>query len=253
MAYSGAWVLKSQTRPSVALQAPTDPEHLNPTEGEDHPGQAALWQNQAPAPDLPGQMEGGQYLQPPVPGGPVDNTPDDPNFGVGVGPGLTTLEAQEVRGALMSTDLGAYAAHRYAAGVDRDGAPHVQVLDDVPGEGDSPQTLEHKRTGVGTAGDPYARVGRRIKRWYDRYIDMHRYDVELRPKYQRYATTVDQPQNAVAAGGQLVSPYPAFVGRVGTPDSFVTPQDRRTPSPWDQAMTTDGTGQAAYGLGSWGL
>ncbi len=253
MAYSGAWVRQSTTRPNVPLQAPTDPEHLNPTEGEDHPGQLALWQNQAPAPVLPTVMEGGQYEQPSVPAGPLDMTPADPSFGAGVGPGLTTLEAQEVRGALMGLDLGAYAAHRYMAGVDRDGAPHVQVIDDVDYQGDSPQTLEYQRSGLGTPNDPFARRGRRIKRWYDRFIDMHRYDVELRPKYSRYAATV-ATQNPVQNGTQLTSPFPAFVDRAGTADSFVTPQDRRTPAPWDQAATTDGTGQGSmFGLGSWGL
>jgi hypothetical protein len=253
MAYSGAWVVKSQTRARVALQAPTDPEHLNPTEDLDHPGQQALWVNQAPAPDLPGELFIGQDGQPVVVAGPVDATPDDPNHGVGVGPGLTIRESQELRGTLHSEDFGAVAAHAWDPMVNRDGAPHVEIIDDTPGEGDSPQTLQYGRTGVGQPNDPYARTGRRIKRWYDRYIDMHRYEVELRPQYLRSAKTVALAQ-PVPTQNQLTSPYPAFTGAPGTPDSFVAPQDRRTPGPWDQALVTDGTDQlAGFGLTSWGL
>jgi hypothetical protein len=257
--YTGAWAQRAATpTPAVPLKPGPDPEHLTPTDNIDVAAGNPLWVASAPAPDLPTALTAEPFGTPIGGGGPIDMTPDDPNFGVGSGPGLTTLESQDIRGFLMSDDRGAVAARHYQASIDRDGAPHVAIIPDVPLDGDSPQTNELQRSGVGQPNDPFARTGRRIKRWYDRYIDMHRYPVEQRPMYVVNASG-SREQPAVPGGTQYDSPWATPGPYRATPDSFVSPQVRRTPQPWDVPMTGDGTAMqlagdpGAFGLGSWGL
>lgn len=261
MVYSKyAWAKASAPMPSVPLVPGPDPEHLNPTSNPDLAAGQQLWVASTPAPTLPDSLTAEPFGTPIGGGGPIDRTPEDPGFGVGVGPGLTTLESQDVRGTLMSQDMGAVAARQYQALTDRDGTYHVDIIPDTPGDGASPATLVYKQTGVGQPIDPFARLGKRIKRYWDRVIDMHRYEVHPRPMYQVYASTV-ATRPAVANGNQLTSPFAAFIPGGGTPDSFVAPQDRRVPGDWAAPIVTDGSGQplsgsgslADYGLSAWGL
>lgn len=255
MAYSKyGWSKAAGPTPAVPLVAPVDPEHLTPTADPDLATGSQLWVASTPAPTLPDSLTAEPFGTPVGGGGPIDRTPQDPNFGVGSGPALTTLESQDVRGAVMSKDLGAVAARQYQPMIVRDGSRHVAIIGDTVSDGASPQTLQYKQTGVGQPIDPYARLGKRIKRWMDRYIDFHRYDPAYRPMYQVYASTkAEQP--AVAGGNQLVSPFAAFTPYTTTPDSFVGPQERVTPVPWDQPLTSDGIGAGGnqFGLTSWGL
>lgn len=238
------------------LQAAVDPQHLHPSDAEQIAAGNALWVASPTAvPTLPADMVGGSPAGTVAPGGPIDMGPYfGPSYGVGVGPGLTVLESQDVRGALMSQDDGAVAAHATDPMTQRyDGSgPHVAVIYDEPGLGNSPRTPDLKITGVGGTDDPYARTGKRIKRWWDRKIDMHRYGVEYRPMINRSAK--QQPVSPVPAGSnQLVSPFPTNTW-LTTPNRFLAPQVRRTPPPWDEQMATDGVNSINdAGLTVWGL
>lgn len=256
--YTGAWAQRP-ARPAsdVPLKPQPDPEHLTPTDNPGLAGTNPLWMESDAAPTLPAGYTGEPFGTPIGGGGPLDRTPDDPSFGVGVGHGQTTEEAQAVRGELMSVDLGAYAAHTWEPNTDRDGAPHVAIIYDTPGDGDSPQTLQLQRTGVGQPNDPFARTGKRFKRWWDRVIDRHFWDPSERPVHARYA--YDQPILPPVAGGtQLDSPY-ATQSWMGTPDRFVLPQTRRSPTLWlapsDQAAAADAAAAAESEalMPAWGL
>lgn len=272
MAYSSyAWSKPSEPTPAVPLVPGVDPEHLNPTPNLDYDDQQ--WKSSVNAP----VFADGIYVDPAAGGGmpsgygPVDMTPgqtvntlgeygvppERSQHGVGVGPGITQGEASEIRGRLQSEDLGAVAAHQYHPLTDRfDGdGPHVALIDDTPGDGDSPATLQYQRTGVGQPNDPYARTGKRTSRWWDRVWDMHWFDVEMRPMTVKNAYTA-QAQPAVVGGTQLDSPYPTSATGYATfqsPDNFVNPQLRRSPDQWGQPLTSDGVSVAAEQISSWGL
>lgn len=272
MAYSSyAWSKPSEPTPTVPLKPGIDPEHLTPTPDLDNDPQP--WQSSVSAPAFADDY----YTDPSVAGGvpsgfgPVDMTPGQTageapgeygvppirsENGVGVGPGITQAEASEIRGRLQSQDFGAVAAHQYHPLTDRfDGdGPHVALISDEPGLGDSPATLQYQRTGVGQPNDPNARIGKRNKRWWDRVWDMHWFDVEYRPMTVKQAYTA-QSQPAVSNPTQIDSPYPTSATyNPGTPDSFVSPQLRRTPVQWDQPITTDGSYSAGVEqVTSWGL
>jgi len=248
---SGGWAQKRHTGPiDVPLVAPIDPEHLHPTANIDVTVGDPMWVQSDTAPFLPMDYTGAGVGQVVGGGGPLDHTPDDPNFGVGGGHGLTIQQSQVVMGELHGLDLGAVAAHAWDPITDRDGAPHMAIIYDTPGEGDSPQTLQLQRTGVGQPNDPYARTGKRIKRWWDRHIDMHWYDVERRPIYGRNAYTA-QVQPPAPDGTQYDSPFPTLGPFHVTPDSFVMPQERTAPTTWNEP--SDMVGVGLYGLGQWGL
>lgn len=256
--FTGGWAQRAHRPASdVPLKPDVDPEHLNPSDNPGLAGSSPMWEQNAHAPMLPAGYTDESFPSPVGGGGPIDHTPMSHELGAGVGHAQTQDEASQVRGHLMSMDYGAYAAKEWQPLTDRDGAPHVAIIYDTPGDGDSPQTLQLQRTGVGQPNDPHARTGKRQKRWWDRIIDMHRYGVEERPVYVRNA--YDQPiLPPVPDGNQLTSPY-ATQQWMGTPDRFVVPQVRRTPTPWD-APTDAGASYELAGasdsemlLGSWGL
>lgn len=256
MGYRGGWARANVPTLEVPLKPPVDPEHLAPHPDVDVPPNAfALWSSTVSSPALDGQVLGDDPYQLPVPGGPVDQTPEDHSFGMAGGNGVTQLQAQQLRAAAQAAGgvYGAYEAHAWEPMVVRDGDPRLAVIPDTAGDGDSPATVElRNRTGVGVASDGgNSRLASRQKRWYDRFIDMHRYPVVFRPMYLRNAKgTPSVP--AIAERNQLASPFPRNVFS-GTRDSFVAPQERRTPVPWDQPITHDGADLAEAALPSWGL
>jgi hypothetical protein len=249
--YTGAWSRASAPPTAVPLTAAIDPEHLHPTDVDDPPGMLPEWASTAPAPTLPHELSDVDPAAPQAPGGPLDRTPRDHGYGMAGSHPMTVAEAQAARTAWQSVDMGAVAEHAYDPMTDRDGAPHVAVIPDTPGRGDSPDTLALHRTGVGQPNDPHARTGQRQKRWWDRVIDMHWWDVTYRPRPVRTARP-QPPQPPVPGGNQLDSPYPTNV-KMGTPDAFVAPQTRRSPVPWDQPITGDRTDPQPYALTSWGI
>jgi len=261
--YSGSWTRRIQVDMNAPLKNDVDPEHLNPTAAPEFaPGETPSWANTAPAPDLPDEVLD-QQLQPLAIGyGPVDRTPIDHAYGMGTGPGLDTLTAQDYRMAWHMDDQGSVAAHQWNPMMDRDdrpGSPHVDFIPHVDEAGDSPHTLQLERTGYGQPNDPNVRLGRWFRRWRDREFDDHRYVPAMRPVVPRYARGA-QAQPAVPDGSQITGPYPtAVTERLGPQDRFVGPLIRRQPGPWDESLATDGTAGTMtgavdnYGLTRWGL
>lgn len=246
MAYNsfGWGQVKATPVPVVPLKPGPDPEHLNPTPNLRYDDMNPLWRDSSGGvPTLPYSYTSDDGVAVIIaPGGPVNREPEGGQYGVSTGPGLTTGEAMEIREAWGNTDLGAVAALNYVAMTDRDGTPQHALIDDIPGEGTSPETLAYKITGVGGTNDPYARTGKRLQRTWARRWDMHWYDVETRPATLKNAKTA-QAQPAVANPTQYDSPYSTAATAWGTfqPEVFVAPQERRVPQPWDQAITSDGS------------
>jgi hypothetical protein len=171
------------------------------------------------------------------------------------------LESQAQSGYWHSLDDGAVAAQAYVHPIMRDGTPHVDLVLDEIGHGDSPQTTRLKITGVGAPEDKgLSRRASRIQRWYDRYIDMHRYPVVQRPLAETYSRP-QRGQVAVPDGNQYDSPYNTYPSQLGlgTNDRFVGQLVRRAPGAWDEPVSSDGTAStiaganAGYGLTNWGL
>jgi|SRR5690242_8349106 len=255
--YNGAWARKASTPTlDVPLKAQPDPEHLAPTDNIDVAVGNPLWVESQAAPMLPDGLMATPFGTPiQAGGGPVDMTPESHDYGPGVSPGLTTAESQALMMQWHEQDDGAVAARQWQPTTDREPGtgPRLAIITDTPLDGDSPQTLELERSGVGTPNDPYARSGKRIKRWWDRVIDMHRWEPQYRPMYARNARTA-QHQPAVPNGTQLDSPFATPWPMRATSDAFVAPQIRRTPVPWDQPITGDGTAPVGdFGLTVWGL
>lgn len=258
MAYNRyAWSKPETPYQAVPIQAPPDPEHLRPTD-QQFVDMDPIWrEGGTPPPTLPLAYTSDYGVAAIVaPGGPIDHTPRSHAYGVGVGPGLTTDQAAEIRDEWGNVDQGDLAARQYVPMTDRIGNTTAALLDDTPGHGDSPQTNLLKITGVGGTDDPYARTGKRLQRtWANWPWDMHRYAVEQRPQSYRGALP-PKAQPAVSGANQYNSPFAnAASGFYLTQptDQFVVPQERRTPEPWDQALTVQGTVYAAEQITSWGL
>lgn len=259
--FSGAWAAQSQNRTIVPLHPQRDPQHLDPSPDPNlMPGQTPDWVQSANAPTLPEALDGG-VADPPMPTGygPIDHTPFDHSYGLGIQPGLSTLDNQDIGGVWHNDDQGTVAAESYVHPVMRDGAPHVAWIDHEPEPVDSMGQVEYQRVGVGAVHDPNAVRGKRLKRWYDRFIEMHRYGVELRPYAPNYAHPSPERLPAQNAD-QVVSPYPnAAAAYSGPPNRFVLPMTRREPQDWVTSQTEDGTSETLYGaathygLPSWGL
>ncbi len=262
--YVGSWARRTQQDRDAPLKPPLDPEHAQPTDQQYLGGMNPTWVSNSVAPGLPVDMIGpDQTMGMPTGLGPVDMTPEDHLLGVGVGPGLDTLQSMDKMGPYHELDFGAGAAHRWQHMTDRDGTgPHLEVMQDPIGAGASPQTLLLEESGVGVVSDGgNSRRGRWFKRWWDRPIDMHRFDPAMRPAIPRYAIPV-QPQAAVAGGNQYNGEYATYAGtnpRLGVSDRFVTPLVRRIPGPWDAPLASDGTNDTVagtadqYGLTRFGL
>jgi hypothetical protein len=191
--------------------------------------------------------------------GPVDQTPQDHLYGAGAAPGLDPLAAIDDASPWRMADDGAVAATHWRPAKNMDGAPHLDVVTDMIGDGDSPASLQLLRTGVGQPNDPLARLAKRQKRWYERYINFHRFDVQPRPLVPHYAKPA-QGVPVVPGRTQYESPFGNVVLEdVGVRDRFVAPLVRRQPGPWDEPISTDGAASTvagvpgAYGLTRYGL
>lgn len=255
----GGWAQRrAATAPTVALQPGPDPEHLNPTDNIDIAAGDPLWVQSTPMPALPSALTTEPMRTVTHAGvGPLDHTPLDPQHGPGVGHAITQLEAQDIRGTWMDLDYGSVAAHEWQPLTDRDSSPTAVMVYDTPGDGDSPQTLQLERTGVGQPNDPNARTGKRLQRAWQRVWDMHWWVPEMRPSYARHA--YEQPsQPPVATGTQYDSPYPSLAW-MSTQDRFVQPQQRRAPTLWSPPTTAQADAQETQSqlaeqlIPSWGL
>lgn len=254
MAYTDAWKRATQTQRDPALHNPTDPAHNNPQD-EDQ----IFWADTSGeiAPGMPADVEGDEYnIGTPTTHGYLDSTPQGGDFGMPAFPGFTIEEGQAVRGVAHSQDFGASAARKYVSPPNRDGDLNVDDFSSADNQGTvSVQNAIRFETGVGAEYDNGNSVhGRKIRRWRDRIIPMHWWQVEMNPSYQRYATPAVTKPLVTGNRNQAMSPYSAghIIYEGG---SFTLPQERRTPEPWDTALIQSGTPEpgADFGLGTWGL
>jgi len=255
-------VNRSRDTQLAPLVTPRDPEHLNPSPDPNlPPGHTETWKQSAGlVPTLPDEVVARSDAEPVMATGwgPVDHTPADRDYGLGAQPGLSTLQNQDLRGVWHSDDQGTVAATTWTAAKQRDGAPHAAWIPHSTEPVDSMGQVEYQRMGVGAVHDPNAVHGKRLKRWYDRFIEMHRYPVELRP-YDPRSAHATVARGAPAAGDHTMSPYPNASAEYSGPlDRFLMPQTRRTPENWVASQITDGSSDTvagvadSYGLGSWG-
>lgn len=260
MPLTGSWARRNQVAPGVPIQAATDEQHMTPDANPQFVNMAPTWQAQVGMPTLPNELvvEAGYPSGIVAPGGPVDQTPEDHTFGPGAQPGITQDQASVMRGYYGQLDMGAVEARAWQSGPDLDNQYHLAEIEDTVYGGDSPATLQYQQQGVGSPLDPDARLGKRQKRWSQRFIDYHRWDVHPSPYEPQYA--VPQAATPGLDENQFTPQYGNRVNEwLGPVDHFVHQQVRRQPERYSDAYAEDGTTQnvagsiADYGLGTWGL
>lgn len=253
MAYTDAWKRRTQTQREPALHNPIDPAHDHPVDQEQ-----IFWADTSGqmAPGMPAAVEGDEAnIGTPVTHGYIDTTPQGGDFGMPAFPGFTIAEGQAVRGVAHSQDFGAVAARRYSTPPNRDGSLNIDDFTGPNNQGtESDQNTIRYETGVEASSDFGANHHRKIRRWRDRFIDFHWWNVEMNPSYAKYATPAVTKPAVTTLRNQAMSPYSAgeilYEG-----GSFTPPMERRTPQPWDTNMIEPGTPVpgADFGLGQWGL
>lgn len=252
MAFTDGWKRAQQTQRDPKLHNQLDPAHENPQNEEQ-----IWWLDTSNAPGMPSDVEDTQEsIGTPAPHGYIDQTPQGGDFGMPAFAGLTLEEGQAIRGVAHSQDFGAPAARKYTSPPNRDGDLNIGIVVAPEYEG-NPAEQNNIRyvTGVGTEYDGGNSVhNKRMKRWRDRPIDFHWWQVEMNPSYVRQATPAVTKPQVTDGRNQTMSPYGA--GEIiYTGDSFLAPMERRTPEPWDTSLIESGTPApgADFGLGSWGL
>lgn len=246
-AYAGAWKRRQSGAPIMVppFHDPIAAEHNNP-----EPDVNPDWRSTVVAPTLPDEIDGGYFETLSYEGfGPVYEPV--PETTVGRQPGLSPDDMRAVMGAAHSTPDGAAAALHWDPELNRDGAPHLAEIRGDMTDVDSPSTVALRYvTGPESPSDPNARRHLRRQRWYDRYIDMHRWEVKHAPKRVKTARTA-QAQYAPATPTQIDSPYASAVVDQGAapPDRQVPAVARLEPSTWAPMLPMPGPD----GLVSWGL
>lgn len=249
--YRGAWGKATRTNLVTPLHQPLDEAHSNPdVEVPD------IEVDTTGAPTLPMDLIDGQYLQPPVTGGPLDMTPMDHSVGVGAQPGVSLDVAREIGVLAHEVDMGSVESRLEdvpQTGT-RLGEYHVEDVRTLPNNGDSPDFPEIRYdSGVGVASDPFARSSWRIQRWTDGEIDWHRWATEYRPRFLRNSNG-SMAYAPPAVGAPWLSPFGS--GEIVYQDDYQPSQERRAPRGWDEQDTVDVVGvpmAADFGLPTWGL
>lgn len=259
MGYSDAWRTGAYRQPAIA--GARDPNHASPEPvvASDNwatgSAQSAVDHAVVEAPGI--------YALDSAPGG-HPFTPPDHQFGVGYGAGLDFAASSAQNDAAHLIDEGSYQQRMWNYSPERDGSYNVDRLqmtydDDglrPAGTPDLP-AAPGMQQGLNRSEYPGRRVGHYITRWRDRSFARRTWDVEFRPVITPNAYTAPA-KPAVAAGGPYVSPYGAAQNTQVRVLTAVAPQLRRTPAPWDQSITTDGTAASPYvaadaGFQAWGL
>lgn len=262
MAYSGAWRSGAYKQPSLAGSVPA----LDHREPQDQPNSSDNWKTAPDNPPLPpaeviddfafsvDQSAGGPVFQPPK----AHETPASGVSSVRVGPGPVLPP-----NAAHMGDDGSYAARRYHAPVLQDGKysnGQLQMSYDVAGlrpagTPDLPVAPGMQQQ-LNPSEYPNRRVGHFFQRLTDRVFQRVQWNVEYRPVVVPNAYTAT-PAAASGTQNQYTSPYaPAQSTQVRVVNT-VAPQMRRTPDPWDESITVDGTEQNVsaipdYGFASFG-
>jgi hypothetical protein len=254
VSYTDAWKRGTQTQRVPARHNQTDPAHNKPTDQEQ-----IFWIDTSGdiAPGMPSDVQDDQAnIGTPTTHGYIDTTPQGGDFGMPAFPGFTIEEGQAVRAVAHAQDFGAFDARKYTSPPNRDGTLNVGMVDAPDYEG-NPAEQNNIRwvTGVGGPYDGGNSVhNKRIKRWRDRVVDFHWWEVQMNPSYARYATPAVTKPAVTGDRNQTMSPYSA--GEIlYDGGAFTLPQERRTPEPWDTALIQSGTPDPGsdFGLGQWGL
>lgn len=253
MSYSNAWREQARYKPP-AVASPRLVDHRHPSDHDT----GRNWQNAPQNPAVPPlEVVDNQALT-------LDSAPggypwDPPGHaqGVGYGAGLAFASSVAQNDAARSTDDGSLISRTWQPAVDRDGEYHVdrqQLAIDPAGIGSQAQIDLGKQ--LNPQAYPNRRVGHRISRWRDRVYQRRTWSVEFRPIVTPNAYTAPA-LSQLDARSKYVSPYGDAVATNVRVVNTTAPQMRRTPGPWDESITVDGTAGSPYaepGFSSvWGL
>jgi hypothetical protein len=253
MAYTGRWRAQSLVRysnpPTLSGTVP-DPEHRDPTANPND--QRTSWSTdggrfQYFPEDLQGDGAAVAGVGPTRGGAVLDREPAEHSYGVGYGAGLTEEQSVAANNAARSTDLGSVPARRYSAPQRQDGTYTAALLQEPVYPVGSPDsvvedmTADPRTSPNASVRGPGKRVFRIWHRTFGRNDWMGRND--HRPLYTTTAFTAPGGAAAgpVPSGSQYTSPYPTAAGGTVRNVTAVAPQLRRSPRPWDEGITTDGS------------
>lgn len=260
MAYSNAWRTRAYQQPSLQGTVPAL-EHREPVDTQTNRN----WQNAPENPPLVPieQVDRTDFTVDSSPGGLVFFPPGH-SEGVGYGAGLDFASSQAQNDYARSKDDGSYGVRRVHPMVAFDGEYHVDrqqmVYDEdgirPAGTPDLPSAPGMSQ-GLNRAEYPNRYTGHYISRWRDRVFERRNWNVEFRPIVVPNSYSAPDTM-AVPNGNQYTSPYAMAQTTNVRIVNTTSPQLRRTPSPWDESITQDGTTQNAaatpdYGFGNWGL
>jgi hypothetical protein len=251
MGYRKAWANRPYQQPGIA--GPRDPAHQNPSDHDT----GRNWQT---APDSPAIMPADtldeQAFTLDAAAGGYPWNPGGHEDGLGYGAGLSFAASMAQNNAARSTDDGSVVQRTWAPAADRDGDWNVDRYQwpvDPDGIG-SPGWIDSQR-GLSPDAYPNRRTGHRITRRRHRVFQRRSWDVEFRPIVTPNAYTAP-PLTQVDERTKYVSPFPDSVAGGVRVVNTTAPQTRRTPGPWDESITQDGTvatPNAEFGFQSWGL
>jgi|SRR6185312_2225329 len=253
MSYSGAW--KSGAYRQASLQGTVPAlEHREPVDETDN----ANWQNAPADPPIEAEIQHkGQFTLDAAPGGPTW-APAGHDFGPGYGAGLSWAVSMAQNNTYRHTDDGSVRARHTEPAVDRDGEYHVDRIQMEYGGNLAPAgtpdlpAAPGMSQGLDTAKYPNRHVGHYIPRWRDRVFQRRDWGVEFRPVVVPNAYVAPE-QLPYQAGNQYTSPYAGAQSTRVRVVNATAPQMRRTPSPWDESITQDGTTQNVSSLPNYGF
>jgi hypothetical protein len=251
MGYSKAWARGAYKQPAIA--SARDPDHRSP--GTEDTGKN--WQAGPSSPAvMPVQtIDNTSFSLDAAPGG-IPWNPAGPDTGVGFGAGLSYAASSAQNDAARSSDDGSVSSRLWQAPADRDGQYHVDrvqlVMDDTGLDHQAQIDLGKQ---LNRQAYPNRRTGHRITRWTDRVYERRNWSTEFRATITPTAYTAP-PLTQVDQRSKYVSPYPDAVAANVRVMNTVGPQLRRTPKPWDQTVTQDGTASSPWAdptFTAWGL
>lgn len=254
MGYSGAWKTRAYQPHDLQGTVP-DVDHRRPTDHDRNRN----WQNAPEQPPLaPTEIvDHTGYALDAAPGGLVFN-PAPHDQGVGYGAGLSFNESRAENESARNTDDGSIAWRKHEPPAWFDGFYHVDRMVNPlnndeglrpAGTPDIPSSPGMSQ-GLNRAEYPNRRQGHYITRWRDRIFERRNWGVEFRPIVTPNAYTAPV-QEANADRNQYVSPFGASQNANVRLVQSVAPQLRRSPTPWDESITTDGTEQNVSAIPSY--
>ena len=248
MGLSGTW--KAQAYAQAPVVGARDPAHNDPQQLT--PGRN--WATAPASPPLmPVETVDNQAWTLDYASGGFPYAPPGHDTGVGYGPGLSWAASSAQNDAAHLTDDGSYIPRSWQAAQERDGTYNV---DRIQFENQQSGPVSPDQVAMQSWTDrtyyPNRHTGHYITRWRDRVFERRNWGVEFRPIITPNAYTAP-PLAAISQGNQYTSPYADAVATDVRTVNTTAPQLRRTPAPWDESITQDGTASSHGELTSWGL